>query len=250
MAILRAVGLGVTACPRRGEAMGLLADIDLVLEENRITALIGESGAGKTILCKALSGLLPASVRVTAGRLLWQGEEVTAEKWPGLRGKTIFYAPQNAAASFNPVMKIGEQIAETARVPEGRVKEMMAFLNLADPDRVLAAYPFELSEGENQRALLCLALSMNPQILLLDEPTSSLDMEVQEEFIVLIKKLQSEFRLTILLVSHNLGLVAGIADYIYLIQFGRLVEHGTFARLLENPAHPYTREILSLIRPL
>lgn len=250
MALLQAQGLGVTGYPRQGDKIAVLADIDLLVEENRIAALIGESGAGKTMLCKAMSGLLPASVRVTAGRVLWRGEEVTAEQWPGLRGKTIFYAPQNAAASFNPVMRIGEQIKETARIPEGKIKEMMVFLNLSDPGRILSAYPFELSEGENQRALLCLALSLNPEILLLDEPTSSLDLEVQEEFMVLIKKLQSGYRLAILLVSHNLGLVAGIADYIYLIQAGRLKEHGTFAQLLDAPAHPYTRELLSHLQPL
>ncbi len=231
-------------------AVPLLRNIDLAVRENQITALIGESGAGKTILARAVAALLPENIRIVNWSVFYRARAVDADWLRRARGREIFYAPQNAAGSFNPVIKIKKQIKEVSKIPPEQLVEILKFLNVDDPARLLNAYPFELSEGENQRALLALALSMKPEILILDEPTSALDSASQADFIKLINKAQLEFHLSILLITHNLDMVRNIADHIYIIFNGEIVDQGNPSLLFQNPNHPYTREIVDYLQEL
>ncbi len=165
------------------------------------------------------------------------------------RGAHIFYAPQNAAASLNPVIKIKRQIDETSRLEPARLIEILSDLDVDEPERLLHAYPFQLSGGENQRCLLAMAAALQPELLILDEPFASLDYHAQQGFTALIKKMQRQYNLTILLISHNLSIVGNISDTIYVILKGKIVEKGTPGELFSSPTHEYTKEIVAAARP-
>lgn len=247
MCLFSVKDLCVEAYGGKGCSLPLLKNVDIAVGENRVTALIGESGAGKTLLAKAMAALLPAGMRVTGGRFFYKGEEVDQDWLKRARGTYIFYAPQNAAASFNPVVRIKKQIMETAQIPKEELLDILAFLNLDDPARVLNAYPCQLSEGENQRALLALALSLRAEIVILDEPTSALDTDSQHDFMKLIEQTRARFKVAFLLVSHNLALVRHSADRIYILLNGRIVDQGVSEILFKNPSHRYTKEIVAFI---
>ncbi len=186
--MLRAEGLWVEKTA--GGPLPLLRGIDLEVPAGQVTVLLGESGAGKTLLARALSGLLPAGLRVGRGRILFRGRPLDRPRdWAGVRGREIFYAPQNAAASFNPVLTIGRQIRECSRIGDGELEELLARLQFADPGRILRAYPFALSGGENQRCLLALALACGAGVLILDEPTSEIDAVAHDEFVKVLQRL-------------------------------------------------------------
>jgi ABC-type dipeptide/oligopeptide/nickel transport system ATPase component len=225
----------------------LLKNINIHIRENKITALIGESGAGKTIFSRTISALLPENVFITAGNFYYKGNEVDYNRLKKIRGKEIFYAPQNAAASLNPVLKIKKQIAEVSKISRRSLVGILKFMNIEEPAKLLNSYPFELSEGENQRALLTMALAVKPSLLVLDEPTSALDIDSRREFIKLVKNIRSEYSLSILLITHNLSIVAHIADYIYIMLSGEIVEKGKPGIIFQKPSHPYTREIVNLL---
>lgn len=244
MCLLKIAGLSVESIiPGEKQPLTLLNNIHLDIKENQITTLIGESGAGKTILAKTISALLPGNVYIAEGNFFYRGEEVSLEWLKQARAGIIFYSPQNAAASFNPVIKIKKQIAETTKISQQALIDMLKFLDIAEPIKLLNSYPFELSEGENQRALLALAIAIKPGILVLDEPTSALDSAAQQDFMKLIEKIRREYLLSILLITHNLAIVENIADYIYIILNGEIVEEGTPEIIFKNPVHPYTKEI-------
>jgi len=231
-----------------GHPLALLRGIDLELPAGKVTVLLGESGAGKTLLARALSGLLPAGFRVGRGRILLRGRPLdTARDWAGVRGQEIFYAPQNAAASFNPVQTIGRQIRECSRIPDSELDELLARLQFADPGRVLRAYPFALSGGENQRCLLALALACGAGVLILDEPTAEIDAVAHDEFVKVLCDFQRRRSLTVLLVSHHLGFIRRVADRLCILSNGELVAAGTPAEVLGCPGHPYAREIAAAI---
>lgn len=241
-AILRISGLEVG--PETAGTEPVLQELDLELPELALTTLIGESGCGKTMLCRALTALLPPGMIVRSGRIFFRGRQVDDPS--ELRGRSIFYAPQNAAASLNPTRRIKGQILESSRRPRRDLPAIMSRLGFNDPERVLQSYPFQLSGGENQRCLLALALCLQPELLILDEPTAALDPELQEETLELISEIQVEFGLSLLLVTHNLELVRRHAGWLAIMEKGRLVETGPAARILAAPQHPYSREIVKL----
>jgi ABC-type glutathione transport system ATPase component len=223
----------------------LLRDVAFTVNSRQVTALIGESGAGKTLLAKTISGLLDPGIFDIRGLIRLKGKPVVEwTRLKELRGRTILYAPQNAAASLNPVMKIGKQLLEAAVIPGEEVCQILRRLGLADADRVMRAYPFELSGGENERCLIAMALALRPELLILDEPTAELDAHVQEEMMDLLDDFQKDLDLTLLIITHNLFLVRKMADRIYIIRDGSIVEHGGRETILHAPVHPYTREIV------
>jgi len=229
------------------EGTVLLRNISLQVNSGEVTALIGESGAGKTLLAKTISGLLDPERFVIRGRMSLKGKPVADWNSPrAWRGRTILYAPQNAAASLDPVMRIGKQIRETSVVSEREVRRILQRLGFDDPERIMRAYPFELSGGENQRCLFALVLAMNPELLILDEPTAELDARVQLEMMALLEGFQKDLGLTLLILTHNLFLVRKMADWIYVIRNGTILEHGDRESVLNAPVHPYTREIIGL----
>ncbi|MCK4761322.1 MAG: ABC transporter ATP-binding protein [Candidatus Aminicenantes bacterium] len=288
MCLLKIENLSVkTAQPGKTRAVPILKEINLDIAKDKITALIGESGAGKSMLAKTISALLPENIQVTSGRFFYEGREVDSRWLKKVRGREIFYAPQNAAASFNPVLKLGSAIPSTislkrkaiiksfcggaggsffkkrpllaegiksikrlrrASPPAYREAiEILKVLGIEDPLKLLNSYPFELSEGENQRALLTLAILQNPRLLILDEPASALDAAARRDFMKLINNVRGRRSLSILLITHDLAIVRHIADYIYIILNGEIVEAGETVPVFQRPSHPYTREITGLI---
>ncbi|MCU0237030.1 MAG: ATP-binding cassette domain-containing protein [Acidobacteria bacterium] len=245
--MLRAEGLWLekTAAP----PVPLLRGVDLEVPAGRVTVLLGASGAGKTLLARALCGLLPPGVRIQRGRVLFQGREMASQKaWTGIRGREVFYAPQNAAASFNPVLTIGRQIRECSRLGGGELEELLARLQFADPGRVLRSYPFALSGGENQRCLLALALACGAGTLILDEPTSEIDAAAHDEFVHVLLEQQRRRGLSVLLISHHLGFVGRIADRLGILCGGEMVAAGEPLGVLASPVHPYAREIAAYMQ--
>lgn len=214
----------------------------------QVTVLLGESGAGKTMLARALCGLLPDGFFISRGVIAYRGKCLTnPASWLGIRGSKIFYSPQNAAASLNPVLTIGRQIRETSRIDEGQLLEMLTGMEFPDPQRILHSYPFMLSGGENQRCLLAMALASRSELLILDEPTAELDASAQDEFIRVLQIYQRRYSLAILLISHQLDLIKDIAKNIYVMCAGAIVDSGTLADMLAAPGHPYTREIAAYL---
>ena len=245
--MLRAEGLWVETAA--GRHLPLLRGIDLHVPAGRVTVLLGASGAGKTLLARALSGLLPPEVRVGRGRVLLRNREMACPAdWAGIRGRAVFYAPQNAAASFNPVLTIGRQIRECSRIGSGELEGLLARLQFADPGRVLRSYPFALSGGENQRCLLALALACGAGTLILDEPTSEIDAAAHDEFVSGLLDHQRRRGLTVLLISHHLAFVGRIADRLGILCDGKMVAAGEPLGVLASPVHPYAREIAAYMQ--
>jgi len=229
------------------QSVPILENINIQIQKNKITSLIGESGAGKTIFAKTLAALLPAHIAVTKGTIFYEDQPVTYDSLKKMRGSHIFYTPQNAPASLNPVIKIKNQINETSKIEHHQLIKLLKDLDLHDPDRILNSYPFELSGGENQRCLLALAVALKPRVLILDEPTASLDQSLQEGFMQLIKTIQQQYCLTILLITHNVSIARNVSDYIYIILKGKIIEQGPPQKLFSNPTHDYTKEIVNSI---
>lgn len=249
MDVLRAQDLWIEKITAAGP-LPVLRGITLGLPAGQVTVLLGESGAGKTILARALSGLLPEGFFVSRGRMGY-GERVLAEPgdWLGIRGRKIFYAPQNAAASLNPVLTIGRQVRETSRMDEAELADMLARLRFAEPQRILRSYPCNLSGGENQRCLLAMALASRAETLILDEPTAELDAAAQEDFVGVLRRLQCASSLTVLLISHHLDFINKIADNLCVLFRGELVDAGAPQAVLGSPGHAYTRDIAAYLRP-
>jgi ABC-type glutathione transport system ATPase component len=231
MVLLSAQNLTVSVESQTANApqpIPLLQNVSIDLRKDKITCLIGESGSGKSIFSKTIAALLPENVFIEHGDILYQGQSLDYTTLKKLRGRGIFYTPQNAAASLNPVLKIKRQVDEWSNLNQKQLLALLRDLEFQDPERVLNSYPFQLSGGENQRCLLAMAIAQQPELLILDEPTSALDLDLQEEFIGLIKKVRRQYGLTILLITHNLALVRNAADYVYIILNGPRGAGGQF----------------------
>jgi ABC-type dipeptide/oligopeptide/nickel transport system ATPase component len=247
MVLLSAHNLRVCAANQNRDganASPLLQNVTIDLKKNKITCLIGESGSGKSIFSKTIAALLPENVFIQQGDIFYKGQAMTYGMLKKLRGRGIFYSPQNAASSLNPVIKIKRQLEEVSTIDRDQIPDILRDLDIRDPERILNSYPFELSGGENQRCLLAMAVAPRPELVILDEPTSALDHHLQEGFITTIKKIQRRFGFTILLITHNLALVRRTADYVYIILNGEIMEEGTPLDLLTCPRHAYTKEIV------
>jgi len=212
---------------RRDQTRWLLRGISLEIKAGQITALIGESGAGKTLLARALADLLPPGFSILGGQLFLDGREIPEpsreKRW---HGQTVFYTPQNAAASLNPTLKIGRQLRECCRLDGLDLATLLARCRFNDPARVLDSYPFELSGGENQRCLLAMALALDPDVLILDEPFTEMDAALQGELAGLISELQGRSAMSILLICHQPDLVRQLAHAVYLLGHGEIVAAG------------------------
>jgi ABC-type glutathione transport system ATPase component len=243
MILLQAEDLWVES-RSQGQQQPVLRAINFKIMANQVTVLLGESGAGKTMLARAFSGLLPEGFSVSRGFIAYRGKRLaTPASWLEVRGSKIFYSPQNAAASLNPVLTIGRQIREYSRINENQLLEMLAGMEISDPRRILHSYPFMLSGGENQRCLLAMALAGRAELLILDEPTAELDSAAQAELIRVLLTYQRQYSLAVLLISHHLDLIKDIAKNLYIMCDGEIVDSGTPTDVFRSPRHPYTREI-------
>ena len=236
-------------------ALRAVDGISLALHPGRTLGLVGESGSGKSLTALALAGLLPPAAQAS-GHIRLFGREMQAAPeptWRALRGARIGMVFQEPMASLNPAMRIGQQVAETlhAHTPlprAARLARTLALLDevgLPDPAAKAAAFPHQLSGGQQQRAMLAIALAADPDILLADEPTTALDTTVQAQILALLARLQASRGLAMLFVSHDLGVVAGIAHDVAVMQAGRIVEQGPVARVFAVPSHPYTAALLA-----
>ncbi|MGW7434092.1 ABC transporter ATP-binding protein [Streptomyces sp. NPDC054861] len=236
-----------------------LRDVSLHVPAGTTTALVGESGSGKSTLALATGRLLPAGARITAGSVRVGDVDLTALGGRALRearGRTAAYLAQDASAALNPVVRVGRQIAEVHQVRCGASRaeaaelsqRALADVGIPDPERVARLYPHALSGGMRQRVIIAMALAFHPQLLIADEPTTALDVTVQAEILGLVSRLQREYGLTVVWITHDMSVVAEIADHVAVLYGGRLVEHTDVLGLFEGARHPYTRALLECFR--
>mgnify|MGYP003586301389 CR=1 FL=1 len=220
-------------------------------------ALVGESGGGKSVAALALARLNPEPPAWYAGgQILFRGRDVLTMgegDLRRLRGRGMAYVFQEPAQALNPVLTIGRQIREALDLHDpspsspGQVRRLLEKVDMADPDRVAASYPHQLSGGMQQRAVIAMALACRPELLIADEPTTALDVTLQAQILKRLAALRDEFGMAILLITHNFGLVAELAERAYVMYAGTLVESGPVEAVLEHPAHPYTRCLLAAV---
>ncbi len=226
------------------------------LGAGRVLGLVGESGSGKSSLALAVSRLLPPAGRVVAGTALLGSVDLLTLEGEALRrarGELVAYIPQDASAALNPVQRVGRQVAEVFRVRHGLGKEqalaqavsLLAKVGIRNPGVTARRYPHELSGGMRQRAMIAIALALRPALLVADEPTTALDVTVQAEILGLVKDLQADYGTTLMWITHDMGVVAEIADDIAVMYGGRLVEHGAAVDVFKEAVHPYTSALLS-----
>ena len=225
--------------------------ISLSIREDSIVALVGESGSGKSVTALAVLGLLPFPGQVVDGRVLLNGInllDLSAEEIRQVRGRDISMIFQDARAALNPTITVGTQVEEillartsiTKREARKQAEELLMEMGLPDARTLLNRYPFELSGGMCQRVMLSIALALRPKVLIADEPTSNLDTTLQASILTTLRRLKEEFGTAILLITHDMGVVARMADSVAVIYAGSVVEEGDIMSLFERPAHPYT----------
>jgi peptide/nickel transport system ATP-binding protein len=230
--------------------------VDFALERGRVLGILGESGSGKSVTLRALIGLLPRGRSHVEGRITVAGHEITNMSEAELRevrGTKIAMIFQEPMTALDPVFTIGEQIAETIVRHEGvsraeayrRALALLEMVQIPSAARRLKSYPHEMSGGMRQRAMIAVALSCRPAVLLADEPTTALDVTVQIQIIVLLRQLQLELGMAVVFVTHDVGVAAEVADHIAVMYAGRFVETGPAEAVLRSPAHPYTAGLLA-----
>jgi oligopeptide/dipeptide ABC transporter ATP-binding protein len=251
--LLSIEGLDVRYDSPRGDVRAV-DGLDLVLTAGETYALVGESGCGKTATAYAIMRLVEPG-RITGGRILFQGRDLmtlSEKEMRRVRGAGIGFAFQEPGAALNPVMKIGTQVGESLRIHKGASRKeawgeavrLLAAVSLPDPERQASSYAHELSGGMKQRVMLAIALSCRPALLIADEPTSALDVTIQAQILDLLRKLKADYQLTVLLITHDFGVVAEVADRVGVMYAGRLVEEAGAEELFADPKHPYTRALL------
>ena len=230
----------------------------LDVRPGEIVGLVGESGSGKSSVLRAVSGLLGRTGAVSGGRMLFEGRDLATlprKQMAALRGSHIAYVFQNPASSLDPLFKVGDQFGECIRahgMAQGSAlqaleRDLLREMGFDDPDRVLDSYPHNLSGGMCQRVALAFSVACNPKLLLADEPTSALDVAAQEQVSRLLLRIREEHGVSMLVVSHNIGAIARIADRIGVMYHGRLVEVGERDQVLHAPVHPYTRNLIAAV---
>jgi oligopeptide/dipeptide ABC transporter ATP-binding protein len=228
--------------------------ISLRIEEGETYALVGESGCGKTASAMAVLRLVEPG-RITGGRVLFEGRDLltlTEREMQRVRGGRIGLVFQEASAALNPVMRIGAQVAEAPRLHRGlgrreageEAVRLLRMVALPDPDRQARAYPHELSGGMKQRVMLAIALSCSPALLIADEPTTALDVTIQAQILALLRQLRADLKLTTLIITHDLGVVAENADRVGVMYAGKIAEEAPVRDLFSDPRHPYTRGLM------
>jgi oligopeptide/dipeptide ABC transporter ATP-binding protein len=232
----------------RRRVVHALQAVNLSIAEGEAVGLVGESGSGKSTVARAVLGLTPAHVaRIESGSIRVAGRDVThltEDGWVGVRGQPIAIVFQDPLSYLNPVMRVGRQIAEsverhTPDLPvDARVRELLEQVKL--PVTATVSYPHELSGGMRQRVLLAIAIACRPKLLIADEPTTALDVTTQAEILTLLKDLRRQLNMAMLLISHDLGIVASACERIYVMYAGRTIEWGHTANVFGAPAHPYT----------
>ena len=259
--ILTVEGLTV-ALPRGADRPLAVEDATLELRKGEILCVVGESGSGKSALSGAIMGAPAPGLRVAGGSVRLRGKELTRlseRAWCRIRGNRIAMIFQEPMASLNPAMPVGQQIMEvfelharkmTLAERRERALGLIRSMQLPDPERIAASFPHQLSGGQCQRVIIAMALAMNPEVLIADEPTTALDVTTQAQVLKLIRELRTVHGHAILFITHDFGVVAEIADRIAVMRHGRIIEMGEARQVLTQPQHPYTRELLAAVPSL
>ena len=235
----------------RGRKLNAIRKCSLDLYEGETLAIVGESGSGKSVFTKTFVGMLDANGTITGGSILYEGRDMTkfTEKdWLGVRGKKIAMVMQDPMTSLNPLKKIGKQIQESIEHHQGlkgeaakkAAIEMLGKVGIPDPERRYEQYPHEFSGGMRQRVVIAIAAACRPQILICDEPTTALDVTIQAQILQLIRDLQKELGMSVIYITHDLGVVANVADRVAVMYAGQIVEMTDTVTLFSRPRHPYT----------
>ncbi len=236
----------------------VVQDVSFSIAPGKIVSLVGESGSGKTTVLRAVFGLLPQTAQITGGQIKLDDhslENLKASEWLKLRGSEFSMIFQDSGAMLNPIRKIGSQFVEylrqhqtmTKKEATERAHQLLELVRLADADRILASYPFQLSGGMRQRVGIAMALAFRPRLLLADEPTSALDVTTQAQIVQQMMDMRENLGMSILLVTHNLGVAAYMSDHILVMRDGRIVEEGSREKILKNPENEYTKELLKAV---
>ena len=234
----------------------ILRKVSLDLAAGETLGLVGESGAGKSTIAKALLGVLPRTVRITEGEILFEGRDLRTlpqRETRAIFGDAIALVPQDPMTALNPGRRIEAQLTDglrlrrgmTARAAHERALELLTEVHIADPERMLRSYPHQLSGGMRQRVLIAAAFALEPRIIVADEPTTALDVTVQKQILRLIRRMQEAHGTAVLFVTHDLGVVAQICDRVTLLFAGAVIESGPTADILSAPRHPYTRALIA-----
>jgi oligopeptide/dipeptide ABC transporter ATP-binding protein len=237
---------------------GLVEDVTFDVHKGRSTALIGESGCGKTLTSMAILGLLPESVRVVAGSVRFDGVDLltcSRRELRRVRGGPVGMVFQEPMSSLNPTMTVGDQIAEARRLHLGerrrvarqRARGLLERVGIPNAERRLRSYPHEMSGGMQQRVMIAAAIACEPKLVIADEPTTALDVTIQAEILTLLRDLQRDLDLAVLLVTHDLGVVADFCDDVVVMYAGHIAERTTVKGLFYSPAHPYSSALLSAV---
>ena len=232
--------------------------LSLTLDEGEVVCLVGESGCGKSVTSMSLLGLLGPGGSVKEGSICYEDRDLltlSEKELDQIRGKEISMIFQDPMSSLNPTFTIGYQIMEGLRIHLGlkkreawvRAVELLARGGMKEPELVMKSYPHTLSGGMRQRAIIAMALACDPKLLIADEPTTALDVSVQAQIMELLKRLQKEFRMAVLLITHDMGVVSHMADRVLVMYAGQIVEEAQAEELFHHPSHPYTRALLSAI---
>lgn len=232
--------------------------LSLTLDEGEVVCLVGESGCGKSVTSMSLLGLLGSGGSVKEGSICYEDRDLltlSEKELDQIRGKEISMIFQDPMSSLNPVFTIGYQIMEGLRIHLGlkkreawvRAVELLDRVGMKEPEMVMKSYPYTLSGGMRQRAIIAMALACNPKLLIADEPTTALDVSVQAQIMELLKRLQKESRMAVLLITHDMGVVSHMADRVLVMYAGQIVEEAEAEELFRHPSHPYTRALLSAI---
>jgi len=233
-------------------------DVSLRINSGETLGVVGESGSGKSTLALTILRLLPPAARVASGQMLFEGEDLLQKsdtEMRRVRGKRIAMILQDPMASLNPLFTIGDQVAEPIRVHEGvgrttawtRARELLKSVRIPSPQTRLRQHPHEMSGGMRQRIVGAIGISCEPRLLIADEPTTSLDLTIQAQYLNLLRELQRAHGLALIFITHNLGIVAKMCDQLAVMYAGRVVEQGPVRQIFKAPAHPYTRALLNSI---
>ena len=258
MSLLQVRNLTTAFATSRGEITAI-EDVSFSLDEGEILGIVGESGSGKSVTALTIMGLLPQPpARIVAGEVLFDGQDLTRlsdSRMQRIRGPGIAMVFQEPMTSLNPVFTIGEQVMETLRAHErlsqravaARALEMLEKVGIPSAAQRMRDYPHQLSGGQRQRVMLAIALACRPRLLIADEPTTALDVTIQAQILDLMMDLRDEFGMAIIVITHNMGVVAETADRVLVMYAGRIVEQAPVARLFDRPLHPYTRGLLDCV---
>nr|WP_307589686.1 nickel import ATP-binding protein NikD [Paenibacillus wynnii] len=252
--VLEVSGLNVTVKTAEGR-LPIISNIGFELKRGRVLGLVGESGSGKSVTCLSILQLLDPTTTCMEGSICLQGRELNGlkkEEVRRIRGKEIALIMQNPMNAFSPLFTIGDQFIETIRTHTLLTKKQAIELalnslqevNLPDAFELMRKYPFQLSGGMLQRVMIAFAMCLRPAVLIADEPTTSLDMNNQMQVLCLLRRICTEYGTSILLISHDLGVIAEMADDVAVMQHGRIVEKAEVCELFDHPQHVYTKELL------